>query len=164
MDINELKAQHPKLVEAVTDEARQGYVKAEDAASQASAAGAAERERVVGLATVLMGEDAGAKFKAAVDANLTAEQAKALGVSLVSGDASAKQKEMLAALQQAHGEGVGPAQGQDLAGGKDFLTLVKEYQAQHQCDRATAVLTVAKAHPQAHAAYVAQTKPSGGKE
>lgn len=162
MDMTELKAQHPQLVETINTEARQGYVAAAEVETQVSAAATAERTRILALAAGLMGEEAGAKFKAAVEGGLTAESAKALGVTLVAG--SAKQEEMLDALHKAHGEGVGPAKVEGQGSDKGFLALVKDHQAQHNTSRAAAVIAMAKAHPEAYEAYLAAAKPAGGKE
>jgi len=44
---------------------------------------------------------------------------------------------------------------------KDFMTLVKEHQAEHGGGMGDAVKAVAKAHPEAHEAYVAQANKRG---
>ena len=42
---------------------------------------------------------------------------------------------------------------------KDFFTLVDEYQAAQKCSRTEAIQAVAKANPEAHAAYIQAINP-----
>lgn len=169
MDQAELKAQHPELMQAIITDAQKGLIKAEDVQAQLQAAATTERDRVVGLAVALMGEELGNKFKAAVETGVTAEQAKALGATLLPPQASAgqgKQEEILKALQDAHGQGIPPAngdQGAEAGQGQDFMALVKTHQAEHKASLEEAMAAVAKAHPEAHQAYIEAANQKGGK-
>lgn len=80
MNLNELKAQHPELVQQVAAE-----VKAEFESAQATAvseARQAERARLVGLVGVTMDAAAAQKLTAMLEAGVSPEQAKAMGVTI----------------------------------------------------------------------------------
>ena len=105
MNLQELQAKYPQLVEQIkADTMKDVEAKTEEAVK-------AERERILGLFEVV---DSGVteKVKAMIEAGVTPEQAKAMATVFAqeqkSEEAEAKDKksEILAALKEAHGEGV----------------------------------------------------------
>lgn len=88
MDINELKAQHPDLVTQIETQARQGMIAQAEADTAKAEAVTAERSRVMGLVGTCLGEETGTRMNAIVDANLSTEQVKQLGITLVGQNAA----------------------------------------------------------------------------
>jgi len=106
MDLKELQAKHPDLVQQIRSEA----VKEVEAKKQEEIK--AEQDRILGLAEALLGKEVAEKLGAVVKTGLDPEQAKAV-VSVLAAqqsekqpDAEDKKEEILAALKNAHGEGV----------------------------------------------------------
>jgi len=89
MNLQTLKAQHPKLVDQIKTEE---LVKI-------------ERERILQLGE-LINPKVAKTVRVLAEAGLTPEQAKALFDSMPAVSEGDKKSEILAALQQAHGEGV----------------------------------------------------------
>lgn len=112
MNLEQLNAEHPDLVDQIRAEARQGMVaQADHETALASARGEAAteaRQPVLDLASAVFGEELGGKFTAAVEAGLTAETASALGVSFAP-QAAAGNPALLEALQAAAAEPVSGA-------------------------------------------------------
>lgn len=79
MNIEQLRENHPDLVAQIESEARNGMVTV--AAVQEAAT--AEQTRLLSLVSATMGDDTGNRFAAVVTSGLTADQATALGVSLI---------------------------------------------------------------------------------
>jgi hypothetical protein len=118
MDLKALQEKYPDLVAQVEASAREGMiVKAahETAVTEAKSGGAKEgRDSVLALHGALYGEEAGKQFAAVVESGVTAEQAKALGVTAEGGGTT--QQRMLDAITTASAEGVRPAQGKAAEG------------------------------------------------
>jgi len=109
MTIEQLKADHPDVVEAIAAEARTGMITQAEADAAVTAATQTATERVCGLATAAMGAETGAKLTALVQSGISAEQATALGVTITTAGSAADletRKEMLAAITSAAPAGV----------------------------------------------------------
>ncbi|NCC25404.1 MAG: S49 family peptidase [Deltaproteobacteria bacterium] len=107
MNLEDLKAKHPELV----SEARAEW-EAEAASAMTegvSAARAEERGRILDLASAIYGEDA-ARLQKAVEANVTADQVKAMaGIFSGSSAGAGTQAAILEELKAAHGQGLASA-------------------------------------------------------
>lgn len=109
MTLKELKEQHPDLVALIETEARVGMIAIADATTAQATAVTAETTRVLALVSACFGEEPGKKMSTIVRANLTAEQATDLGLTLsasapVAG--SEEQGKMLAAITNVAPAGV----------------------------------------------------------
>lgn len=104
MNLDELKAQHPDLVEALAHEFQEG----QEAALQEAAVNA--RKETLELVTAIGGEELTAKISEVIEAGVTAQQFKALapvfaktGISSKSDAEADVRSAMLEAMQAAHG-------------------------------------------------------------
>jgi len=116
-----------------------------------------ERDRVLGLAGVHFGADAGEKFTGIVNSGITVDQYEAVVPenSAPAQTAEAKKMDqMLAAIKETGQQN--PGTGTLDEGGKDFMTLVEEYQAVNGGTKTDAMKAVLRKNPAAHAAYVAK--------
>lgn len=108
--VAEIRAQHPDLVTLIETEARAGMVLASVASTAQAQAVSAESTRVLALVSATLGAETGDKITAIVNANLSAEQVAALGITVDSAIASrGEQAKLLAAITAAAPNGVGPA-------------------------------------------------------
>jgi hypothetical protein len=120
---------------------------------------AKDRKRALELATVIFGDDANGLVYA-VQNNLNVEQVKGIQMAMEkeiqSSEAEAVQSaknEMLRLIMNAGSENPGAGFGMlDLM--KNYLALVSEYMAVHNCKKGTAMMAVAQTHPKAHDAYL----------
>lgn len=78
MTVEQLKADHADLVEAIVAEATSGMIAKEEADKTAAAA----TERVCGLVSATMGAEVGDKLTALVQSGISAEQATTLGIKI----------------------------------------------------------------------------------
>lgn len=162
----ELTALCPELIaqakqEAIAsidvDGAKQEAVQAADKVHQA------ETARVYAIIGAAFSEEIAGKVKVIVDSGVTAEQYKALGVSLIPVESTSEQKkkdELLAAITTAGAATVGRADNAANNQNKDFNTLVADYMADKQCSRGEAIKAVVAANPEAHEKYLASLKPT----
>lgn len=101
MDLNELRAQHPGLVQQLEAE-QTAQAEAAIASAQATAT-SEERQRLVALVEACMDPEAAGKLKAMLEAGVSAEQAQAMGVRIAAtqntGETSREQ--ILQGLQRA---------------------------------------------------------------
>lgn len=120
LTVETLRADHADLVVQIETAARAGMVAQADheaalaTARTESAAGA--RTGILALHGAVFGEDANKKFTSVVESGVTADQAKALGVTAESGDAASREK-ILAALHEVSPTGLKPGQVQSAAQG-----------------------------------------------
>lgn len=149
MDLKELQAKHPDLVEQITQQAREGMVPQKAVAD--------EHDRVLALHGALYGDEAATQFSAIVETGVTADQVTALKGALQVNQPAAEdsskdlitRKEMLEAIQTAAADPVQTTAGQ--ASNKDFEALIADYLAANQgANRTAALKAVAKAHPDLH--------------
>jgi hypothetical protein len=163
--VAELKTTLPELCAQLESDAKMSV----DVQGQAAAARTEERDRILGLVTVEFGDEAGAKFQALVSTGVTVDQLKAIKamnppvtVTAIPGqDAEARAKqEILDALKKTGAENPGAGGNErPKAVGKNFLTLVKTYQDEYGVKRSVAIKETIAAHPDAHAAYLAEANP-----
>ena len=106
MNLQILKNQYPEVVEQIKDQALREAVET-------------ERERIIQLAAIL-NPSAAEKVRVLAEAGLTPEQAKALFDSMPAVSEGDKKSEILAALKEAHGEGVA-GNVPDASAGQNFL-------------------------------------------
>lgn len=109
MDIKTLRAEHKDLVAQIEADARKGMVSQEDATTATSEAVTAEQGRCMGMATALLGEDAGTKLAAVVETDLTVEQVGKLGITIGAESTDTTQQQMLDAITSAGAKGLQPA-------------------------------------------------------
>ena len=166
MDKKTLKAEHSTLYQEIVQEGID-----QTTASTATAVKDAVAHAIA-LMGVVGGEEAATKVRIMVETNMTAEQAKGLGVVTAAPapatpgegaegtpapEASAVMQTMLAALQQltpgaVSGGGGGQGGG---GGGEDFDALVSTHMAANTgCTKSAAMQAVAAVHPEAHSAWL----------
>jgi hypothetical protein len=92
MTLHELKRQQPELIQQIRAEAMEEAV-------------LAERQKILNIASIVAPELT-AKLKPLIDAGVTPEQVKVLLNAMPAVSEGDKKDQILAALQQAHGEGV----------------------------------------------------------
>jgi signal peptide peptidase SppA len=158
----QLKAAAPEILKAAEDTAREDGVKSVDLGPATKEAAEAERARILGMAEVHFGEDAGAKFKALVESGISVEQYKATvaAIGKPEPDKSAEEEAKKAALEALKAAGApNPGAGDPPAGGKDYMTLVDEYRAQHKCTKTEAMMAVNRSHPAARQEYIQKNNP-----
>jgi signal peptide peptidase SppA len=120
-----------------------------------------ERERVLGIAVVLVGDDLGKKLTEIVKSGVSVEQFKAIHAAAAPAQEKAdpKKAEMLNAIVEAGAENPG-AGGDGSGGGKsDFWGLVEARVAERKCSRAQAVREIRKDYPDAHAEMLRKANP-----
>lgn len=124
MDLKELKARHPELVEELAGEI----------GKQGQKAVAAAREELLALVKIVAGDETAAKVEAIARAGITASQMQSLAPVLAGQSASAKPTEeearemMLGAIQQATGQPL-PGAGARIQGRKNPLVADAERRA-----------------------------------
>lgn len=154
----QLAAMYPDLVAAARKEGADSV----DLESVRAEACKTERERIIGLASINFGAEAGEKFKAVVEAGVSVEQFTAIMAlapkSEAAGTESSEEKnrqEMLAAIQSSGPDNPGSGTEKvNTSAGKDFMTLVNEYAAMNKTSKTEAMQAVMKDHPEAHRAYI----------
>lgn len=163
--VKDLEAAVPDLVNEIESRAVAGV----NVDQQVADAVSAERDRVVGIAVEIMGEEAGNKLKAIIDQGLTVDQFKAVrGAMGVTGEQpsgeeetpeQAAQRQALEALHNASPEN--PGSGGQIHGDQDFMTLAKAYRAENNCSMTDAMKAIARQNPEAHKKYIDGLQPAG---
>ncbi len=156
--IEQLAAAYPDLTAAVREQGARS-VDLEGAKAEASAnATQSEKERILGLAAVHFGTEEGDKFSGIVNTGVTVEQLKAIRGSEPEGravsDEDRKRDEMLQALKGSGAPPVGSGADAQAGEGKDYMTLVKEYQAQQKCTMTEAMKEITAKYPQKQKEYI----------
>jgi signal peptide peptidase SppA len=150
--VAELTAAFPDLAEALRSEGV--------ASVDVDAATGAERDRVLGLAKVHFGADAGGRFVEIVESGVSEAQYKAICGDNAPGQPAAGKIEgadkILEGLKGSGAGNPGADNGSlDLeAGDKDFMALVDEHMAAFKCSKVDAMQAVMKKNPKAHEAYL----------
>lgn len=155
----DVTAAFPDPVNTIRQEAM-AAVNTEDL--QVSAA-SAERERILGLAQVQFGADAGKAFADIVATGVTIEQFTAIRGAAPqpaqeNAAEAATRQSMLDAITQAGADNPGAGDPPD-TGGKDFNALVAEHRLQYKCSLMEAQKAVRAAHPKAYNAYMKKLNP-----
>ena len=150
--VAELEAALPELAQALRD--------AGAASVDAGPIVRAECERVLGLARIHFGADAGGRFAEIVDSGLTEAQYKAVcgdtNPGLPKAGAIKGKEEILDGLKGSGAANPGADNGAENsdAGGKDFMSLVEEHMAVFKVGKLEALQAVMQKNPKAHAAYL----------
>ena len=111
MTLQQLKNQHPELIQQIRAEATKEAV-------------LAERERILGIAEVIAPE-ATKKVRAMIEAGLNAKQAKAMLGTFAGLAEEDKKNQILAALKAAHGEGVAGNVGGMSRGENSLMSVIR---------------------------------------
>ncbi len=149
--LEEMKAALPDLFKLCFDQGAASIDQVD--ASQVSGA---ERDRILGLASVQFGEDAGGKFKAIVDSGVTVEQFTAVRETTPETPTATggAQDDMLEAIHNAGADNPGADGSQTQVGDKGFMVLVDEYAILHKCSKTDAMKSVIRTNPAEHEAYL----------
>lgn len=160
MDLTTLKKEAPGALSEHRAEV-EAELKVEASKKQQEAV-AAERQRCVGVCGVLMGQETAQKLAGVLAAGVSVEQLTSMsallggsGSQAAPQDSPAKpdaQGQMLAALQNAHGQGMAPMAGKDV-NETSFEALVEARMAEAKCSKGAAIVHVARTNPEAHQAY-----------
>lgn len=128
-----------------------------------STAVAAETDRILGLAGVHFGTEAGDKFGEIVRSGISLEHYRAVipeGSTPAQSAEEKKMDELLAAITTRTGQ-----QNPGMGGGEekpaDFTGMVEDYRMQHQCSKTDAMRAIAAKHPDVHKKYLESLKPQG---
>ena len=156
--VEQLAAAYPDLTAAVREQGAKS-VDIEGARKEASEnASRVEKDRILGLAGVHFGAEAGEKFSAIVNTGVTVEQLKAIRGSEPAGPSASaeenKRKELLAAIKGTGAAPVGADGKGSAAEGKDYMALVNEYRAQHECTMTEAMKEITAKYPDKHREYI----------
>lgn len=148
-----LRAENPDLFKSIETAARDAAeVKVKDAEDEVKG----NTSRILGLAKLHFGADAGEKFEKVVLSGVTVEQYEAISAlnppSEKKVDEAGKREELLTAIEKAGDVQAGT--GGDVKVAKDFRTMVAEYRAQKNCSYKDAMLAIRRAHPKAHEDYI----------
>ena len=111
MTLQQLKNQHPELIQQIRAEATKEAV-------------LAERERILGIAEVIAPE-ATKKVRAMIEAGLNAKQAKAMLGTFAGLAEEDKKNQILAALKAAHDEGVAGNVGGMSRGENSLMSVIR---------------------------------------
>ena len=153
-----LQSEHADLVEQIRAEGADG-VNTEEIAETAAAA---ERERVLGLAGVQLGEETAGRLRAVVESGVTVEQFTAVSASQPEAAEEAgqgKMGKMLEAIQDAGPDN--PGQGGRVAGPANFEDAWKAIEKDEQCGRQEALKRAVARFPELHKAYLGEQEPAG---
>jgi len=152
-NVAQLEEALPDMVAAIRQQGADS-VNLEDARTEGSTG---EKDRIVGIAVIQFGEDAGEKFKAVIESGISADQFKAVKAATPeppTPDTSAAD-EMLEQIHDAGAANPGADAGASAGGGaKGFMVQVEEYVTVHKCTKTVAIEAVMKADPAAHKAYL----------
>lgn len=145
-----LEAEHPDLIQ----QARNEGVESVDNEKHLTEAVIAEKDRILGLAAIQFGEEAGEQFKTVVTSGVTVEQFKAVRGATPLAKGGEKQTEMLKAIKEAGAKNPGAGDVHDSEAGKDFMSLVEAHMDTANCSKAVAIKAVQSRYPKAHEAWI----------
>ena len=158
--IEQLKEAFPELTDRLETDAKKAGAAGVDADAIAKSAADNERARILGLANVQFGEEAGGKFTAVVETGVTVEQFTAVKAAAGDGKGNTEadavnqaKAAMLENIHQAGADNPGANTGATTTE-KDFMAQVDEHMAVHKCGKVDAMKAVMRANPQAHAKYL----------
>lgn len=157
----QLQEAFPQLAKQIADSAAEEARAGVDVETPKSEAASAETDRILGLAKIHFGEQAGEKFASVVKGGVTVEQyqamADALGGSHQAGDGQGGESEfrqqMLDGIQGAGAPDVGSGGGNG-SGPQTWDQAVSAIQAEKNCSRTQAMKEVATQYPELHKAYL----------
>lgn len=152
--VEALAAAYPEFAQALREEG----VKSVDKEKIRTEATKAERERILGLASIQSGDEAGKKLRAVVEQGITPEAFKAVMDAMGPTEGGSKdgeeKKKILAELKKTGAENPGSGNPPTPSSDKDFMTLVDEHVLVHKITKTQAMQEVMRKHPDVHAAYI----------
>lgn len=160
----QLQEAFPQLAKQIADSAAETARAGVDVETPKKEAVSAETERILGLAKIHFGQDAGDKFASVVKGGVTVEQyqamADALGNGQNAGDGQGGQggdsefrSQMLNGINNAGAQDVG-AGGGDGKGPQSWDQAVAAIQAEEKCTKAEAMKKAYKQYPDLHKKFV----------
>jgi len=153
--IENLIEKYPDLITQIQD------ATAKKTAAQVKAeTEAAERENFVALLRIQLGDEVAEKFKALLDSGTSPAQLKAIKAlnpdpepkKDPEPDPDPERSKMLSAIQDAAPDNPGPDQ--NVAAGKDYMELVREYKNEKKCDMFTAMKAIDSQNPNLRDEYL----------
>ena len=128
----------------------------------------AEAERIIGLAEIRFGAEAGKNFRDIVTSGVTVDQYAAIAAANPPQRETAETETMGKMLDAITGETGQETPGAELKNDRgteaqDFESLVADYQKEKGVSKAKAIGAVAREHPDLHEAYIAAKNAKGGK-
>jgi len=153
-----LEAEYPDFAEQLRDEGKTS-VNVDEAVTTAVAG---ETDRVLDLAGIHFGAEAGEKFRAIVTSGISAEQYSAVvpeGATPAQSAEAKKMDELLAAITTQTGQDTPGMGGDEEPAG--FMEMAAAYQEQHKCSKGTAMKAIAASHPDVHETYLESLTPQG---
>lgn len=163
--VEQMSAAYPELAEQLRQQGAAGV----DRDAISSEAAGAEQERILGLAAIQFGAEAGEKFTKLVNAGVTVEQFEAIhGASATTqseGDGdenqmTQKMDQVLAAIQNTGAENPGAGH-ESGAEETDFMALVENYATTNKVSKTEAMRAISASHPELHEKYLEGLKPVG---
>lgn len=158
-DYNDLKAVGGDVLKIAEDKAFTLGAESVDLEPARKEGAEKERERVLGIAVVLAGDDLGGKLADIVKSGVSVEQFKAIHAvaAPVAATVDPKKAEMLEAIVAAGAENPGAGGGE--SGKGDFWSLVDARMAEKKCSKAQATREIRKEQPEAHAEMLRKANP-----
>ena len=158
-DYNDLKAVGGDVLKQAEEAACKAGAESVDLEPARKEGADQERERVLGIAVVLVGDDLGKKLTEIVKSGVSVEQFKA--IHAVAAPASAqpdpKKAEMLNAIVEAGAENPG-AGGAD-KGPQDYFALVDQIKKEKGCSTVEAMKEINRKHPEARKQMLIKANP-----
>jgi signal peptide peptidase SppA len=151
--VEDMVAAYPEFTKVVFDQGAASI----DTEKMSADSVKSECDRIFGFAEIFMGPENGKKFKEIVESGMTPEQYKIVAPEpkfASSEEEKDLKSSMLAAIKGAGAQDPGHESNSGTESGKDFLTLVAEYQAMQKSSKTEAMQAVMKANPEKHEAYL----------
>lgn len=163
--VEQLQEAFPQLAKQLADTAAESARAGVDIETPKTEAVKAETERILGLAKIHFGEEAGEKFASVVAGGVTVDQYKAmadaLGTGQQAGDGQGGKQSADEKFRQDMRDGINNAGAPDVGAGggdgrgpQDFMEAVKTIQAEEKCTRAQAMKKAYAQYPELHKAYI----------
>ncbi len=158
-DYNDLKAIGGEVLKVAEDKAFTLGAESVDLEPARKEGAEKERERVLGIASALVGEDLGKKLTEIVKSGVSVEQFKAIHAVAAPAQVQAdpKKAEMLDAIIAAGAENPG-AGGAD-KGPQDYFALVDQVRKEKNCSMVEAMKEVNRKHPEARKQMLVKANP-----
>lgn len=158
-DYNDLKAVGGEVLKAAEDKAFTLGAESVDLEPARKEGAEKERERILGIASAMVGEDVGGKLAEIVKSGVSVEQFKAIHAVAAQAPVAADpaKAQMLEAIVAAGAENPGAGGGD--TGKSDFWSLVDARMAEKKCSKAQATREIRKEQPEAHAEMLRKANP-----
>lgn len=158
-DYNDLKAVGGDVLKAAEDKAFTLGAESVDLEPARKEGAEKERERILGIAGALVGDDLGGKLAEIVKSGVTVDQFKAIHAVAAPAPVAAdpKKAEMLEAIVAAGAENPGAGGGDK--GPQDYWALVSQVQKETSCSKVEAMKEVNRKHPEARKQMLEKANP-----